>query len=97
MLRHSRFRPSGSTTRKKMIRPPNITRRILGMMFSRSASRKEQPAERFENPARHDRQQGHEDRAEDRAEHRAEPADDDHRQIVDRDVDLELLVIRDAE
>src|SRR5207245_1211135 len=43
------------------------------------------------------RQEGHEDRAEDRPQDGAEPADDDHRQVVDRDADLELLVVGDAE
>ena len=59
--------------------------------------RQEQAAESFEEPARGNWQQGDEDRAKDRAEHRAEPADDDHGQVVDRDVDLELLVVGDAE
>src|SRR6266436_6584637 len=59
--------------------------------------REQQPAVILEKPARQDRQQGNEDGAEDRAEDRAQPADDDHRQIVDRHGDLELLVIGDAE
>ena len=42
-------------------------------------------------------QQRDEDRAKDRAEHRAQTTDDDHREVVDRNVDLELLVIGDAE
>src|SRR5262245_39409359 len=59
--------------------------------------RQEQAAESFEKPARGNWQQGDEDRAKDRAQHRAEPADDDHGQIIDRDVDLKLLVIGDTE
>src|SRR3981189_3289571 len=61
------------------------------------ALRKEQPAEILEKPAGEDRQQGDEDGAEDRAEDRPEPADDDHRQVIDRHGQLELFVIRDAE
>src|SRR5215472_5876897 len=59
--------------------------------------REDEAAKGFEKPAGDNRQQGHENRAEDRAEYRAEPADDDHRQIVDRHGDLKLLVIGDAE
>ena len=40
MFRHSRAKPSGSTIRKKMIRPPKITSRRLGMMLARSAPAK---------------------------------------------------------
>src|SRR5262249_8048839 len=54
-------------------------------------------AELFEEQPGDDRQQGHKNRAEHRSQHRAEPADDHHREVVDRDVDLELLVIGDAE
>src|SRR6185312_7381102 len=59
--------------------------------------RKEQASRCFEKPARGDRQQRDENRTQYRTQHRAEPADDDHREVVDRDVDLELLVIGDAE
>src|SRR5262245_214987 len=59
--------------------------------------REEDATEGLHSVADDDRQQGHEDGPEDRAEHRAEPADDDHRQVVDGDADLELLVVRDAE
>ena len=59
--------------------------------------REEHAAERLHGIADQDRQKRDEDRAEDRAEHRAEPADDDHRQVVDRHADLELLVVRDPE
>src|SRR5262247_1406282 len=59
--------------------------------------REKDAAEGLHAVADDDRQQGHEDGPEDRAEYRAEPSDDDHRQVVDRDADLELLVIRDAE
>jgi hypothetical protein len=37
------------------------------------------------------RQNHHEDRAETGAERRAEPADDDHREILDQHVELERL------
>src|SRR5215510_2428688 len=59
--------------------------------------REEDAAEGLHGVADDDREQGDEDGAEDRAEHGAEPADDDHRQVVDRDADLELLVVRDTE
>src|SRR6266436_8589218 len=71
---------------------PQIWDRVLQVLL-----REEQPAVILEKPARQDRQQGNEDGAENRAEDRAQPADDDHRQIVDRHGDLELLVIGDAE
>src|SRR5919106_3921161 len=48
----------------------------------------EQAAERLHGDPDHDRQQGHEGGAEDGPQHRAEPADDDHREVVDRHVDL---------
>src|SRR6516164_9990738 len=54
-------------------------------------------AEGFDDDADGDRQHGDEDGTEDAAEHRAEAADDDHRQIVDGDDDLERLVVGDAE
>ena len=38
--RHSRLSPSGSSARNRMIRPPNITRRRLGMIFARSPADK---------------------------------------------------------
>jgi hypothetical protein len=37
MLRHSRFRPSGSNAKKRTMSPPNMTRRRFGMIFARSA------------------------------------------------------------
>lgn len=43
MLRHRRFKPSGSTIRNKMIKPPNITNRRFGIIFKRSASEKISP------------------------------------------------------
>src|SRR5437660_7005309 len=57
----------------------------------------EDSAERLHGVADHDGQQRDEDGPEDRAQHGAEPADDDHGQVVDRDADLELLVVGDAE
>src|SRR5262245_11662515 len=45
----------------------------------------EEAPEGLHRVADDDRQQRDEERAEDGPEHRAEPADDDHRQVVDRD------------
>src|SRR4029450_10109463 len=44
MLRHSLFRTSGSTTRKKMIRPPNSTSRVLAITLDISPGLKKRPA-----------------------------------------------------
>src|SRR6516225_4338121 len=43
MLRHRRLSPSGSTTRKKMIRTPNRISRRLGIMLAKSACEKISP------------------------------------------------------
>src|SRR5204862_3085042 len=69
----------------------------IGYRIQQVALREEEPAVILEKPARQDRQQGHENSAEDRAEDRDEPADDDHRQVIDRDGQLELLIIGDAQ
>ncbi len=80
-----------------MIKLPKITSRRWGTRLARSATLRKRPPEDFEHPAGHDRQQRNEDRAKDRPEHRAEAADDHHRQIVDGDIELELLVIGDPQ
>src|SRR5436305_13720659 len=59
--------------------------------------REQHAAERLHDVADHDGQQRYEECPEDRPQDGAEPADDDHRQVVDRHADLELLVVRDAE
>src|SRR5689334_15864350 len=51
----------------------------------------------FQEKTQYDRQQRDEYRAKNRAQNRAQPADDDHGEEVDRDVELELLVVGDAE
>src|SRR5438876_11521652 len=70
---------------------PQIWYRVLQVLL-----REEQPTVILEEPARQNRQKGNEDGAENRAEDRAEPADDHHRQIVDRHDQLKLLVIGDS-
>src|SRR5713101_3216048 len=70
---------------------PQVGDRVLQVLL-----REQQPAVILKKPASDNRQQGNEDGAENRAENRAEPADDHHRQIIDRHGDLELLVIGDT-
>src|ERR1700751_2438893 len=103
MLRHKRLSPPGSTTRKKMISPPNRISRRLGMMLARSAAEKISPP----NDSRNQRvtigskgtkaRQSNKGGPKNRAEYRPEPADDDHRQIVYRDGQLKLFVIGDPQ
>src|SRR5215472_10408783 len=69
----------------------------IGNDICKVGLRQEQAAKSFEKPACGNWQQGDEDGAKNRAQHRAEPADDDHGQVVDRDVDLKLFVVGDAE
>src|SRR5665213_678102 len=57
----------------------------------------EDPADALHHGADNEWQQSNECRAQDRSEHRAQSADDDHREIIDGDIDLELLVVRDPE
>src|SRR6266478_6790091 len=71
---------------------PQIGDRVLQVLLCQ-----EQPAVILKKPACQNRQQGNEDGAENRAENRAEPADDDHRQIIYRHGEMELLYNGDAE
>src|ERR1700748_360827 len=97
MFRHSRLRPSGSTTKKKMIRPPNRISRRLGMMLARSAAEKISPPNDSRNQRVTIGSKGTKGDKKDEQKQGAGPADDDHRQIVDRDCQLKLFVIRDPQ
>src|SRR5215831_10203635 len=95
ILRHSRLRPSGSSARNSTISAPNITRRRLGMIFARSACDKN----KLPTPSRNQRVAigSKVTKTAPKIEPSTEPADDDHGQVVDRDVDLFLLVVGAAE
>src|SRR5215472_12232867 len=60
----------------------------MGNEVSQVGLRQEHATGGFQRPAGHDRQQRDKDRTEDRAQYRAEAADDHHRQIIDRDIEL---------
>src|SRR2546425_9530027 len=57
----------------------------------------EDATERLHGEADDDGKEGDEDGAQHGAQNRPEPADDDHGEVVDGHVDLELLVVGDAE
>src|ERR1051326_7053951 len=97
MLPHSRLRPSGSTTRNSTIRPPNMTSRRLGMILSKSLCENSNPPLPSSAQGGTIGKRGTEAAPRNEPSPGARPADDDHREVVDRDVDLELLVVRDAE
>src|SRR5262249_12454265 len=92
MLPHSRLRPSGSITRNSTIRPPNMTSRRFGMILSKSLVENSNPPMPSSN-----QQVTIGRRAQMGAEPGAGPADDDHGEVIDRDANLELLVVGDAE